>query len=385
MNNINWHSLFLKKNPFGIVPDKSPENIFWAGFESIKSKYEKTFLSLLNSDESRIVLNVSRWGGGKTHAAYFYSDPKNIPGIAHVIDKPISIIINTPKEGNIAPNEFFKLILEELGIDKLTQLVSNIRTTLGSEMTLAMLKETAKNDIIAKIIWNLGDADPDTSFEASELLFNSPTASQRKKFRMSRGIEGTSDKFRLIATLFKLLSNYNDKGNFIESRKIFLWMDEIESLILYSSKHYIPFTQALRELVDDVSSNFYLFLNFSLSDYDDLRTLEFIIGKALFDRITDKNFFDEPSTNEGLAYIKQSLEHWRTDDFNRQNEFFPFIKEKIEYILTVGPEMTSLPLTARTINKWCLAFLNKANEMGLLEPPVSELNDDEIYNFVLAK
>lgn len=381
MKNIIWENLFLKKNPFALVPEKDTEDIFWAGLSGTKEKFEKVFASVYSSKESRVILNVSRWGGGKTHSAFFFTNSNNIPFDNSVA--PICIVINSPKEGNTASVEFFKLIIEDLGVDFLSRTIRGVRNSLGDNETLELLKSYSKNDIIARILWYLGDADEDKSFEASELLFNNPSASQRKLFRLTRGLEGTSDRFRLVGTLFRFLSKYDESGLLEHGRKIFLWMDEIESLILYTSKQYIPFTQALRELLDYVSTNFYLFLNFSLSDYDDLRTLEFIIGKALYDRITDQVFFEEPDVNEGLNYIKDVLSYWRSENFDKENIYFPFVEEQLLRILTEAPQKLTTPLMPRTLNKWCLAILSKANELNLLDTPVNDLIDVNAYNVIL--
>jgi len=69
MNNINWNLLGLQRNPFGIIPDIESNKIIWAGFGKTKTKFERILSNSVSSDETKAVLTLSRWGGGKTHAA----------------------------------------------------------------------------------------------------------------------------------------------------------------------------------------------------------------------------------------------------------------------------------------------------------------------------
>ena len=61
----------LKENPFRVVPAINSQELIWAGFSDIKSKFETRILKSLQIPNSAIVLNWGDYGSGKTHAARY--------------------------------------------------------------------------------------------------------------------------------------------------------------------------------------------------------------------------------------------------------------------------------------------------------------------------
>jgi hypothetical protein len=355
-----WSKYGFKNNPFSLMPGQAPGKLIWAGLGKTKMKFDETIKEALTSEASKLVLIASRWGGGKTHAANFFSNPDNLPTIdGQAVPPPINCVIVTPKEGADAAYEFYKKVLETIGIEKIAEAVKSMRSKLSEPKTIEMLSEWTGSRDIGRILLLLGDDDSDAAFSAGELFFNKPTAAIRKKLKIRRGIEDTTDRFRILSATFKILSEYNETGSLEKKRKVILWIDEVESLILYTSKQYVPFSQALRELIDMSKKDLIVFMNFSFTDLDDLRTLEFIIGSALKDRINARIIFGELETEEAKEYAKIVMKNTREDGFDK-GEFFPFSEESLTQLFEKGVEKTKLPLTPRLINRWCEAAINKA-------------------------
>ncbi len=365
MSNIDWSLIKLKGSPFSIIPDRETKGLIWAGFQTNKMQIESAIKNIYSSRDTKVVLNVSRWGGGKTHAAYYFSYESNLKQLlSNETPPPLSIIIITSKEGNNAAYDFFKKIVEGISIERIAGAISYMRELKGDEQALIQLKGFTYSAPLAKIIWLLGSKNDDESFEASEMIFNVTTTLQRKKYKLVRGIEDTTDRFKILSCVFKVLSEYDTDIRFGEPRKIFLWMDEVESLIVYTPKQYIPFTQAIRELIDMTPNDFCFLMNFSLSDYDNLRTLEYIIGKALSDRISHRLIFEEPTLEEADAYIQDLIREFRNVQ-DEENSYFPFSKESLSELFNLmsARQITLMP---RNVNKYAEYVIDQAFEKNIL-------------------
>lgn len=362
-----WNYYGFKSNPFSLMPGQTAGKLIWAGLGKTKKKFEEILTEAFATEASKLILNASRWGGGKTHSANFFSNPENLPKInGRVVPPPVSCVIVTPKEGAHAAYEFYKKVIESIEIEKIATAIMSMRSHLGGAESLKVLNNWAGSSDIGKILWLLGDDDEDVAFSAEQLLFNKPTATIRKSLKIRRGIEDTTDRFRVLSAAFTTLSEYDENGSLENKRKVVLWIDEVESLILYTSKQYVPFSQALRELIDMSKKDLIVFMNFSFTDLDDLRTLEFIIGSALKDRINARVIFEELDTQEAKEYAKIVMSYARIDRLAK-GDFYPFSEESLTQLLEKGVEKTKLPLTPRLVNKWCEATINKAASASKIE------------------
>jgi hypothetical protein len=369
-NNTKWIEMGLRKNPFQITPERDVKNLIWAGLKSIKSKFDELIENSLTSDESRVILNMSRWGGGKTHTALYYSNPGHLPRVDFKYTQPLHIFIMTPKEGNTAVNECYTRIVESIGVTRIADTIKVMRRFNNQDGTsgdvLQTLQEWCGSEDIGKILYMMGDEHEDDkeniSFEASNLLFtDKPGTGIKKKLKVRRGIESTHDKFIVISTLFKILSHFNQSEKLELKRRIFLWMDEIEAFIWYSTRHMSIFSQALRELIDMTPQFLNLIMNFSYADSESISTLDFLIGSAIKSRITEKIIHDELNLEESLEYVRELLKHFRTDDFNESNPYFPFKEDALRLLFDKMKDKLSEPLMPRSINNWCRKAIEKCS------------------------
>jgi hypothetical protein len=118
-------------------------------------------------------------------------------------------------------------------------------------------------------------------------------------------------------------------------------------------------------------------MNFSFAEPSEIQNIEFVIGSALLDRITEKVIFDEATPEEALHYISDLFQHFRVDGYNESN-FFPFDEQALVRIFDLAPRQTGLPLMPRTINKWCLYALKAANNEGFFNDQILLLTPDFI-------
>jgi hypothetical protein len=377
-----WNEIGLKQNPFEVTQEKDANNLTWAGLKSIKSEFDKLIINSLTSENSRVVLNMSRWGGGKTHTALYYSNPGHFPRVDFNYKKPLYIFTVTPREANTAVNEFYTKIVESIGITRIAETIKAMRCHNKKEgkedSVLRIFQDWCGSEDIGRILYLLGheqeNEKEDISFEASSFFFNDkPGAALKRKLKVRRGIESTHDKFVVISTLFKILSYFDESGRLEPKRRIFLWLDEIEAFIWYSTKHMTVFSQALRELIDMTPNFLNLIMNFSYADTESISTLDFLIGGALKSRVTEKILHDELKIDEALEYVRELLGYFRTGDVLQANPYFPFDEEALQLLFEKLVNKLKEPLMPRTINNWCRRVIEKGisekylNEKGLID------------------
>jgi len=377
MNNLDWAKAGLKRNPFSVVPDRESEDLIWAGFQQNKEKFDGIIKRSLNSQESKVILNISRYGGGKTHASFFYAKVDNLP-----IDnepEPLQVIVVAPKRGDQAPLEFYLKIIEGLSITYISSAVKQLKID-RDVAGLRDLQNWTKSEDLGRILWLLADDNEDISFGAEQLLLQgSATSSLKNKLRLRRGMAGMSDISQMLSAIIKLLSQYSDIEKLPALRRIFIWIDELESLIFYTSNQYRPFTQTLRELIDNTPNYLSMVMNFSFAEPTDVQNLEIVIGEALVDRVTDTFIFEEANLEDAKQYVKDLFAKYRLENYNN-GEYFPFTESVLVAILTKAPIASERPLLPRTINKWCAYIINKANEIGTLEAGINmELIEDTTF------
>lgn len=369
-----WNELGFKKNPFNIVPDKESGELIWAGFNSKKEEFDRIIRACLGSTEAKVILNLSRYGSGKTHAAYYFAKHSSsyMPSDGIL---PLHIIITAPKTGENAVWDFYVKLIEAMSFTTIRAALQHHRQTVGDGAALSELQAYAKSEDLGRLVWLLADSDPDVEHAAGEVLMSGKaSAPTRKKLRIRRGLDSNSDTSQILSALINTLARYDANGPLAKSRRVFVWLDEMEALVFYSSRHYRPFTQALRELVDCTPQHLALVLNFSFASPREAENLEIVIGEALLDRVTDKIVFEEGSSEESFQYLHDILAHYRIS--GQSPSMFPFTQEAARRLIELAPERTGKPRTARRINQWCQQAVQAAKAANAI--PTSGITVDFI-------
>lgn len=380
MNSVNWNNLGLKKNPFKIVPSKERGQLVWAGFRENKQKFEKILSDSIQTDDSKVALIVSRYGGGKTHSSFYFANTENLPESLSQYPTPTQLMVKTPQAGSYASEELFKSIIEQIKWRNIERAVRLMREHEGDD-SLSILEDWVESEDLAKILWLMGEESDDIRFKAQQALFGQKTATIKNALRIRRTISSNTDMANVLSAIFQLTSKYRDEESINNNCRVILWIDELESLIYYTSKQYRPFTQFIREIFDQSQTNLTLFLSFSFSDPSDFQSIEIVLGQALVDRISNQVVFDEASVEQSKEYLLELLKFYRIENYSG-NPFSPFSETAIDYLLVRAFELTEKPRTPRTINKWCLRVINEALSQEVLYNSIIEENFIESINFV---
>ena len=275
---------------------------------------------------------------------------------------------------------FFESIIEAIKWRRIENVVRFFRGYKGHEESLTLLEEWTGSEDLGKLIWLIGEDNLEIVFKAQQALLGQKTATIKNALRVRRTTSSNSDRASILSCLFRLLSQFNKNSKFNDGRRIILWIDELESLIYYTSKQYRPFTQFLRELYDNTSSNFTLFLNFSFADPTDAQNIEIVLGQALIDRVSHNIIFDEADMAESKQYILELLKAFRTTEF-KDNKFFPFSEKSIQYLFDRAYSITEKPRTPRTLNKWCLKTIEEAFSKRILYDKLIEIELINLLDF----
>jgi hypothetical protein len=333
MSSIN--DLNLKINPFkDMTPDVSNDSLFWAGLPELKSKIERNYNDCLNHKAKHTILNWGPYGGGKTFTANYFTNQK------FDAQKRIThIYLRSPKDGSKATDEFFKAVLDSVSFSRIKNHIEFLVGNTDANELKSYLVKTARSEEFADAVLKLGSSDPDISNLMRSYLYSGVTKTELKKLGLSRDLQTDTDSVKFLSGL---LSCFIGDGKFYDGY-VFLWIDEMEDLIYYTPKNYKVFSQVLRDLFDYIPNSFVSFLNFTLAEGEE-KTIELILGGALWSRITKRIRFKELTSADAYSYCEDLIKHSQVTE----NGLQPFTKNSIQKLIDLIPG----DITPREINRY---------------------------------
>lgn len=397
MHAINWKQALLQQNPFSITPQVRPEDTVWAGFPELRKQLGNLFAESLSTSRTQIVLNRGEYGSGKTHAAIFYRHPANLPlqyGDGQVKDAEI-VYISTPREPEKADITLYQNIIEFIQFKRIRAVIKEIIAEYGDQIALEKFQSLIESEQLGRALWLLGHDQgasgqltlfTGTSSDQQNIIesyfFSQTTKSDLKRLGLSRSINNIQDRFRVLGCILQCFIGFADEQDVAKHRRVILWVDELEDLILYPARYYRPFTQGLRDLIDRLPSYFTLIMNFTLASPESLEDIGVVLGKAVMDRITDRVYFSEPDEGEAFEYVKDLLKQYRivSPKHTPIPNTYPFEEEALHMLIA------SLPVrTPRHINQWCANVIGKALRRNVIRSPGEDVIDKGFVREVLAE
>ncbi len=369
----HYSNLNLKNNPFeDITPLLDRENsaqLIWAGMPFLKQKLEDTHSQALTADPRQIILNWGTVGAGKTYAAFYFSNQTRFNSLVPEFKGNIFYVyVRTPKEGNTAAHQLFKDILDALTLSSIKSQVQLIIEEIGKEKLLKFLSQRIRSEEFAKAILLLGDEDLEIAEMMSRYLYGATTNTELKKMGLARPLKSTIDFAKILAGILLCFVSIQDK----QKGKLFFWLDELEDLIFFTAKQYVPFSHFLRDLFDQMNEGCTIFMNFTLAEPEQ-DTIKLLLGNALWSRINQNIRFYELSVEDGMLYCKELLQQCQIE----ANEYSPFTEKSLRSLLEMIP---AAEMTPREINKVCNEVLNFA-----INQKVSTLSEEVIQQWVSQK
>ena len=332
----------LRDNAFPVTPS-AQESTPWFGFRLLKREFEAIFHRSSTEQLRLCVLNRGRLGAGKTHAAQYFAAEfarKEPFGTYHSC---VSIVIEAPKQPAKAFVEFTGRLLNEVTFRRIAEASKNLRSLSNADTLFSKLLEATGSEDIATVLSRIDDANLLTS---KAFLLGGGTAKEFRTLGVAKKLTSEHEfASAVVAVLYLLI--HGQSGDRASVSRIALWMDEMEDLVYFPTRYYLPFTQALREIIDRTNRHLTLMLNFTFSEPEDLPAIENVLGQAIMQRVNHHVIFQQPTIDDMRDYLLELFKFNRVD--NRGcSVTFPFSPEAFELLAECA-----VSKTPRFLNKLC--------------------------------
>ena len=346
----------LKDGAFPLTPSDH-DGISWFGFEKLKHEFQ-TIFERSGSEPSRLcVLNRGRFGAGKTHAAKYFSAQHSQQQDVGNYFQFIPIVIESPKQPQKAFVDFSNRLFNAVTFDRIIQASLNLRRIGDIKRLFSNLLNVTGSEDIATA---LSKIDNDNRLLTKRYLLGEGTAKELRDIGVAkRLVKDHEFALAIVGVLYLLIHGQSEERETLS--RIVLWIDEMEDLVYFATRYYLPFTQALREVIDLTNYHMTIMLNFTFSEPEDLPTIENVLGQAIMQRVNHHVIFPPPTVSEMRDYLLDLLKHNRAED-TPCSPTFPFSNDAFD-LLTES-------VTSKTPR-----FLNK-----LCDPLLRDLKDDSAFD-----
>ena len=336
--------LNLKINPFEYLTPIQGEVNFWAGLSDIKNTIENIYHNAFKNISRNLILNYGTFGGGKTYAAYYFKQKEFEEYNENQI---IDIYTLPPADGNKITQQLFYDIIDGITFVRLKKQIREASLELGEDKLFQYIFNKINSEEYSKAIINLGKEGNILTSQKHVLIqkyiYGNISGKELSILGLNRKLSTDADYRKFLSGILLALSATS------KPVRIFFWLDELESLVYYTSKQYREFSQIIRYLVDTVGEKFTVFMNFTFSDAED-ENVRMLIGEALWSRINQKINFKPLNTKDALIYCKDIFKHSQID--KNKGDYSPFEKSVVIEMLNNLKETDLIPREInRTINE----------------------------------
>ncbi len=347
---MEYKNFKLKENPFRLTPPLNPEEIIWAGMDTLKTKLENRIRMTMRTSASRIILNWGRYGSGKTHAANYFSKTNRLRELSDELSvaPAKSIKVNLPRTSKDIVQAFWRALLGQIQFDSVISDFNRLRElfkddfkeiiavssndNLITELFTGIATAYANGYSSGQLAMKLGVADQAKIDAIKNYLYGDKTKATLTSLKLPTGIiEDDEQVVNLISTMFNCLAYEKNMYS-----GIFLWIDEFEDIDTVNKSTADRFTTFLRQLIDKTPNNLTIFLNFTPKQFMNLGDLSIYLGEALSSRARLQIPFIDPSAEETIDYLKALLNHpifRNKENIDSENDLYPFTKDIVEHVL----------------------------------------------------
>ncbi len=342
----------LKDNAFPVTPIVA-DGIKWYGFSKLRKEFQEIIQRSIQETPRVCVLNRGHVGAGKTHAATYFSQEARIRNNAYY-SSVVSIVVECPKQGSGAFYDLFKRIINYVGFENIETALNSCRQTMGEKSLLAELKRISANEDIAHVLAHVTD---DNRLATRSYLYGSGGLRDLKALGVAAKPTSDNDFASALNAMLWALTHSGDSPS-RPFRRVVLWIDEMEDLVYFPTRYYLPFTQFIRSVMDHMSEHLTLFLNFTYTEPEDLDTIENILGDAIVSRINKHILFQDSTKDDVKGYLTELLADNQIGS-GRRAETAPFDSDTFEMLVSACTSHTP-----RYINKLSDGILRKTLEQA---------------------
>jgi len=343
----------LKDNSFPVTPNDQ-DKAQWFGFRPLKREFEGVMQRSGDEQLRLCVLNRGRLGAGKTNAAHYfitkYGEKQNIGKYLQFV----FIIIESPKQPQRAFVDFATRLFNEVTFRRILQASQNLRTLRGPERLFADLLSVTGSEDIATVLSNL---DTPSLLPSKTFLLGGGTARELRELGVAKRIINEHEfASAVIGTVHLLVHGQSDEKETLS--RVLLWVDEMEDLVYFPTRYYLPFTQAIREVIDSTNEHLTLMLNFTFSEPEDLPAIENVLGQAIMQRVNQHIVFHEPTVADLRDYL---IELFKANRRNGKMSSKTFPLSEGAFTLLIESAVSKTP---RFLNKLCDMLLRDLEHMS---------------------
>lgn len=342
----------LKDNAFPVTPTDQ-DMAHWFGFRALKTEFENV-MERSSAERLRLcVLNRGRFGAGKTHAAHYFAAKYETRRSINGYSRFIPLVIESPKQAQKAFLDFATRLFGTVTFRRIAEASQNFAALRGQNQAFSeLLKKTGSEDI-ATVLSTMDDTNllPPKTF-----LLGGGTAKELRELGVAKRIV-TDHEFAtaVVGVLHLLIHGHSaDESSLC---RVLLWVDEMEDLVYFPTRYYLPFTQAMREVIDDTNEHLTLMLNFTFSEPEDLPAIENVLGQAVMQRVNQHIIFQPPTADDLRSYLLELLKANRLSQAI-PSKTFPFSDEAFRLVVDA-----SVSRTPRFLNKLCDRLLRDLEDM----------------------
>jgi hypothetical protein len=338
----------LKDNAFPVTPSleqKTP----WFGFKALKQEFDSAFQRSAAEELRLCVLNRGRLGSGKTHAARYFSERYASRHNLGKYSRFIPIVIESPKQPQKAFVDFAGRLFNTVTFRRIAQASQNLRLLYGEQVLFSKLLDATSSEDVATVLSKIDESDLLT-FKI--FLLGGGTAKEQRQLGVAKRLTSEHEfALAIIGTLYLLING--QFGDHESISRVMLWVDEMEDLVYFPTRYYLPFTQAIREVIDSTNLHMTLMLNFTFSEPEDLPAIENVLGQAIMQRVNQHIVFQQPSVADLRDYLLELFKFNRVDA-KKCSPTFPFSEDAFKLLIE-----SAASRTPRFLNKLCDMLLRE--------------------------
>lgn len=387
---INFEKAFLKDNPFAGTPAGPGEEIIWAAMTTPKEQITNRILNSLATSPYSLILNWGPWGGGKTHAAKYFTQQKVLDDLSQqaAVSSPLSHVVTIPRNAKDIVRDIYLALMSYLGIQKIGEDLSRVAENLGERFDPLVRTFTGDEELAQALLMLAGrktatkgkqekllpEDDGQISTELRRYFLLSAASPELNALGLVRKIENSNDQIKVLSAIYNLLLYSKDVAPLYS--EIIIWFDEVEEILSLPGKQQVILTGLIRDFTDYIPSNLTMFLNFTPRTGGRFEDLSAYLSPAVWDRVRGEiyfNFFDEAQIKQYINELLNNPKYRLTGLKKTQaNIYFPFTSDAVE-VLTV---LLMSKATPRTINEVCSMVIERALATELLENPDNPIDSD---------
>jgi hypothetical protein len=193
------------------------------------------------------------------------------------------------------------------------------------------------------VLANIGEAN---LLPAKAFLLGGGTAKELRELGVAKKIASDHEfATAMVGAMYMLIHGQSSEHQSVS--RVVLWVDEMEDLVYFPTRYYLPFTQAMRELIDNTNEHFTLMLNFTFSEPEDLPAIENVLGQAIMQRVNQHIILQQPTTEDFRNYLIELFRANRLRECS-PSATYPFSDEAFTLLVD-----SAVSRTPRFLNKLC--------------------------------